>query len=132
MVLQRQHLQEGQHRWPHHAVQVDPCSLICWASQTLDRQKGTDVVNAACEACKASIEERKGRLVVRASARAVSERDDRLLTDQMKASPMLHGRCYTAEAAPCPCKIWPWLPSCPGAEALHITGSAARGCRACS
>ena len=58
--------------------------LMVWSLQTLDRQKGTDVVNAACEACKASIEERKGRLVVRASARAVSERDDRLLTDQMK------------------------------------------------
>ena len=62
-------------------TELDVCCL-----QTLDRQKGTDVVNAACEACKLSIEERKGRLVVRASARAVSERDDRLLTDQMKVS----------------------------------------------
>ena len=42
-------------------------------------------MNAACEACKAAVEARKGRLVVKASARAVSERDDRLLTDQMKA-----------------------------------------------
>ena len=42
------------------------------------------MVNEACEACKAAIEGRKGRLVIKASARAVSERDDRLLTDQMK------------------------------------------------
>lgn len=52
--------------------------------QTLDRAKGIEVVNAACESCKAAVEARKGRLIVKASARAVSERDDRLLTDQMR------------------------------------------------
>ena len=52
--------------------------------QTLDRNKGIEVVNAACEACKEEVETHRGRLVVKASARAVSERDDRLLTDQMK------------------------------------------------
>ena len=53
-------------------------------AQTLDRNMGIEVVNAACEACKAEVETHRGRLIVKASARAVSERDDRLLTDQMK------------------------------------------------
>ncbi|KAK9805915.1 hypothetical protein WJX73_004703 [Symbiochloris irregularis] len=59
--------------------------LYVLTTQTLDRNLGIEVVNAACEACKGAIEEHKGRLVIKASARAVSERDDRLLTDQMKA-----------------------------------------------
>jgi translation initiation factor 2 subunit 1 len=42
-------------------------------------------VNAACEVCKKSIESAKGKLTVKEAARAVSERDDRLLAERMEA-----------------------------------------------
>lgn len=40
---------------------------------------------AACEVCKASIEKARGKLAVKEAARAVSERDDRLLSDRLEA-----------------------------------------------
>lgn len=43
------------------------------------------VVNAACQVCKKSIESAKGKLSVKEAARAVSERDDRLLAERMEA-----------------------------------------------
>jgi len=43
------------------------------------------VLNAACEVCKKSIEGAKGKLTVKEAARAVSERDDRLLAERMEA-----------------------------------------------
>lgn len=43
------------------------------------------VLNAACEVCKKSIEAAKGKLTVKEAARAVSERDDRLLAERMEA-----------------------------------------------
>jgi translation initiation factor 2 subunit 1 len=54
-------------------------------TQTLDKVKGVEVLNKACDACKLSIDRSKGRLVVKESARAVSEHDDRLLTQQLTA-----------------------------------------------
>ena len=41
--------------------------------------------HAACEACTKSIEKSRGKLVVKEAARAVSERDDRLLAEKMEA-----------------------------------------------
>lgn len=52
---------------------------------TLDKVQGVEVLARACEAVKGSIEGRKGRLVVKEAARAVTERDDRLLTEQLTA-----------------------------------------------
>ena len=43
------------------------------------------MLNKACETCKASITEHQGRLIVKEAARAVTERDDRLLTEQLTA-----------------------------------------------
>lgn len=43
------------------------------------------VLTAACEACQKSIEGSKGKLSVKEAARAVSERDDRLLAEKMEA-----------------------------------------------
>jgi translation initiation factor 2 subunit 1 len=43
------------------------------------------VLNTACEACKASIEGAKGKIIIKEAARAVSERDDRLLAEKMEA-----------------------------------------------
>ena len=39
----------------------------------------------ACTACQKSIEASKGKLVVKEAARAVSERDDRLLAEKLEA-----------------------------------------------
>lgn len=41
--------------------------------------------HAACEACQKSIEKSRGKLVIKEAARAVSERDDRLLAEKMEA-----------------------------------------------
>lgn len=41
------------------------------AAQTLEKAKGIEVLTEACSACKAAIEKRKGRLVVKEAARAV-------------------------------------------------------------
>lgn len=54
-------------------------------TQTLDKAKGIEVLNKATDAVKASIEGNKGRLVVKEGARAVSERDDRLLNETLTA-----------------------------------------------
>lgn len=59
--------------------------LYVLTTQTLDKNKGVEVLNAACEVCKKSIEAAKGKLTVKEAARAVSERDDRLLAERMEA-----------------------------------------------
>jgi hypothetical protein len=51
--------------------------LYVLTTQTLDKNKGVEVLTRACEACTAAIEQERGRLVVKEAARAVSERDDR-------------------------------------------------------
>lgn len=59
--------------------------LYVLTTQTLDKNKGVEALTAACEACMKSIEKSKGKLVVKEAARAVSERDDRLLAEKMEA-----------------------------------------------
>lgn len=59
--------------------------LYVLTTQTLDKQAGLDALQAACEACAASAQASGGRCVVREPPRAVSERDDRLLTDHLAA-----------------------------------------------
>ena len=59
--------------------------LYVLTTQTLDKNKGVEVLSSACEACAKSIEKARGKLVVKEAARAVSERDDRLLAEKMEA-----------------------------------------------
>eukprot|EP00775_Hariotina_reticulata_P009777 gene9777-9934_t len=59
--------------------------LYVLTTQTLDKAKGIEVLNAACGACQTSIEAAKGKMTVKEAARAVSERDDRLLAERMEA-----------------------------------------------
>ncbi|KAG1661397.1 hypothetical protein FOA52_005690 [Chlamydomonas sp. UWO 241] len=59
--------------------------LYVIVTNTLDKAKGVEVLNIATEACMKSIEANKGKLVVKESARTVSERDDRLLAEKMEA-----------------------------------------------
>lgn len=52
--------------------------LYVLTTQTLERSKGVEVLEEACEACRVSIEKDNGKLVVLEKPRAVSERDDLL------------------------------------------------------
>jgi translation initiation factor 2 subunit 1 len=59
--------------------------LYVLTTATLDKAAGIAALTAATEAAAASAAAAGGRLVVREAARAVSERDDRLLTDHLAA-----------------------------------------------
>ncbi|KAG8380853.1 hypothetical protein BUALT_Bualt06G0059700 [Buddleja alternifolia] len=52
-------------------------------TQTLDKEQGITILNKAIDACKEEIERHKGKLTVKEAARAVSEREDKLLAEQM-------------------------------------------------
>ncbi|XP_076914454.1 eukaryotic translation initiation factor 2 subunit alpha homolog [Bidens hawaiensis] len=52
-------------------------------TQTLDKEQGIKVLTAAIAACSAAIERHKGKLTVKEPPRAVSEREDKLLAEQM-------------------------------------------------
>jgi translation initiation factor 2 subunit 1 len=69
---------------PVKMVLVAP-PLYVLTTQTLDKVKGVEVLSRACDAAAASISGSKGRLVVKEAARAVSERDDRLLAERLEA-----------------------------------------------
>lgn len=68
------------------------------------------VLNVACEACQKSIDSSKGKMVVKEAARAVSERDDRLLAEKMEA--------LEAANREVSIHIWLWyeLRTCPSIE----------------
>ncbi|XP_020596318.1 eukaryotic translation initiation factor 2 subunit alpha homolog [Phalaenopsis equestris] len=57
--------------------------LYVLTTQTLDKDKGITVLNDAIKACNEAIEKQKGKLIVKESARAVSEREDKLLAEHM-------------------------------------------------
>ncbi|KAG8390137.1 hypothetical protein BUALT_Bualt01G0052200 [Buddleja alternifolia] len=52
-------------------------------TQTLDKEQGITILNKAIEACTEEIERHKGKLTVKEAARAVSEREDKLLAEHM-------------------------------------------------
>lgn len=60
--------------------------LYVLTTQTLDRGAGIDILTAAVAACKASIEGAKGSLRVKEAARAVSEREERALQEELEAA----------------------------------------------
>ncbi|KAG9146535.1 hypothetical protein Leryth_020430 [Lithospermum erythrorhizon] len=53
-------------------------------TQTLDKEQGISVLNKAIVACTEEIRRHEGKLVVKEAPRAVSEREDKLLSDQME------------------------------------------------
>ncbi|KAJ1428615.1 Translation initiation factor 2, alpha subunit [Sesbania bispinosa] len=57
--------------------------LYVLTTQTLDKEQGILVLNNAIVSCTESIEQHKGKLVVKEAPRAVSERDDKLLAEHM-------------------------------------------------
>ncbi|THG04799.1 hypothetical protein TEA_001731 [Camellia sinensis var. sinensis] len=52
-------------------------------TQTLDKEQGIAILNKAIQACSEEIERHKGKLTVKEAARAVSEREDKLLAEHM-------------------------------------------------
>lgn len=60
--------------------------LYVLTTQTLDKQVGIDVLTQAVEACKASIESNKGNMRVKEAPRAVSEREERALQEELEAA----------------------------------------------
>ncbi|XP_019230620.1 PREDICTED: eukaryotic translation initiation factor 2 subunit alpha homolog [Nicotiana attenuata] len=52
-------------------------------AQTLDKEQGIAVLSKAIAACTQEIERHKGKLTVKEAPRAVSEREDKLLAEQM-------------------------------------------------
>lgn len=57
--------------------------LYVLTTQTIDRVEGINTLSEAVDVIKKSIEANKGKLVVKEGARAVSERDEKLLKEQM-------------------------------------------------
>ena len=62
--------------------------------------QGIEVLTQAVEACKASIEAAKGRMVVKEAARAVSEKEERALEEELQV------RCGGAGRWWCWCWCW--------------------------
>ncbi len=60
-------------------------------AQTLEKAKGVEVLTEACAACKAAIDKRKGRLVIKEAARAVRASGARPCS-------LLHARCLESGA----------------------------------
>ena len=58
--------------------------LYVLTTQTLDKNKGLELLREACDECKATIEGHKGKLQVKSEARVVSAQDDKLLNDQLE------------------------------------------------
>ncbi|CAA0834426.1 Eukaryotic translation initiation factor 2 subunit 1 [Striga hermonthica] len=52
-------------------------------TQTLDKEQGIEILNRAIDLCTIVIEQHKGKLTVKEAPRAVSEREDKLLAEQM-------------------------------------------------
>lgn len=58
--------------------------LYVLTTSTLDKEQGILILKNAIKACSDAIEKHKGKLTVKEEPRAVSERDDKLLTDYMQ------------------------------------------------
>jgi translation initiation factor 2 subunit 1 len=58
--------------------------LYVVTTQTLDKEKGVEIVDLAVAAAGKAIEAKGGKIVIKEAARAVSERDDRLLAEKME------------------------------------------------
>ncbi|KAG2332368.1 hypothetical protein Bca52824_003548 [Brassica carinata] len=57
--------------------------LYVLTTQTLDKEQGIEILEKAIEVCTETIEKHKGKLVIKEAPRAVSERDDKMLTEHM-------------------------------------------------
>ncbi|KAJ3704896.1 hypothetical protein LUZ61_008601 [Rhynchospora tenuis] len=65
-------------------IKLVAAPLYVLTTQTLDKNQGISVLTNAIKACSEEIEKYKGKLIVKEAARAVSEREDKLLAEQME------------------------------------------------
>ncbi|XP_026420674.1 eukaryotic translation initiation factor 2 subunit alpha homolog [Papaver somniferum] len=65
-------------------IKLVAAPLYVLTTQTLDKEQGIRVLTDAIEACTEKIGSHGGRLVVKEAPRAVTERDDNLLAEQMR------------------------------------------------
>ncbi|KAL6657296.1 hypothetical protein ACP70R_005076 [Stipagrostis hirtigluma subsp. patula] len=65
-------------------MKIVAAPLYVLTTHTLDKEQGISVLTDAIKACKDAIERHKGKLVVKEAPRAVSERDDKLLLDDVE------------------------------------------------
>lgn len=59
--------------------------LYVLTTQTLDKSAGLEILDLSIQAAAVTVSSHRGKLVVKESPRAVSERDDRLLAEKMEA-----------------------------------------------
>lgn len=85
------HIKEAMRRAEHAGTEDCPVKiklvappLYVLTTQTLDKEKGISVLEAAIKACTAAIDAHKGKLTVKEAPRAVSEHEDRLLVKTME------------------------------------------------
>lgn len=60
--------------------------LYVLTTMTLDKNKGIALLNAAVEECQKSISSNKGQMRVKEAARAVSEKEERALQEELEAA----------------------------------------------
>ncbi|CAK9145589.1 unnamed protein product [Ilex paraguariensis] len=72
----------GNNDCPVKMTLVGPPSYVL-NTQTLDKEHGIAILNKAIAACNEEIERHKGKLTVKEAPRAISEREDKLLAEQM-------------------------------------------------
>lgn len=60
--------------------------LYVLTTSTLDKGQGIEVLTAAVDACKSSIEGAKGSIRIKEAARAVSEKEERALQEELEAA----------------------------------------------
>lgn len=60
--------------------------LYVLTTMTLDKQRGISLLTEAVEACQKSIEGNKGQMRIKEAARAVSEKEERALQEELEAA----------------------------------------------
>lgn len=60
--------------------------LYVLTTMTLNKSRGVELLNQAVEACQKSIEGNKGQMRIKESARAVSEKEERMLQEELEAA----------------------------------------------
>lgn len=58
--------------------------LYVLTTQTLEKNRGLELLREACESCRTVMEAKRGKIVIKSEARVVSAQEDKLLDDQLQ------------------------------------------------
>lgn len=58
--------------------------LYVLTTQTLEKNRGLELLREACDKCRAVMEAKLGKIVIKNEARVVSAQEDKLLDDQLQ------------------------------------------------